>query len=148
MSNTQSKFRTGFLAEMRRYPGEGWISGVCAGIADYFDWKPKLVRLIVALLAIFTAGWAVALIYAVLWYVMDNGDDLPGPRPKWNDAGPAGPSAPFAGGSGGATVDLRDIKERFNRLDERLRRMEESALSKDDALKREIEKLERDDGKA
>lgn len=148
MSNTQSKFRTGFLSEMRRYPGEGWISGVCAGIADYFDWKPKLVRLIVALLAIFTAGWAVALIYAVLWYVMDNGDDLPGPRPKWNDAGPAGPSAPFAGGSGGATVDLRDIKERFNRLDERLRRMEESALSKDDDLKREIEKLERDDGKA
>ena len=33
-------------------------------------------------------------------------------------------------------------------LDERLRRMEESALSKDDDLKREIEKLERDDGKA
>ena len=42
-----------------------------------------------------------------------------------------------------------DIPERaLIDLDERLRRMEESALSKDDDLKREIEKLERDDGKA
>lgn len=151
MNNSNVKFRTGFLSEMRRYPGEGWISGVCAGIADYFDWKLKLVRLIVVLLAIFTAFWAVFVIYAVLWYVMDNGDEIPGPRPKWNDgsAAPATPyTSPSSGNAASANVDLRDIKERFNRLDERLRRMEEAALSKDDDLKREIEKLERDDGKA
>lgn len=146
MSN--SKFRTGFLSEMRRYPGEGWISGVCAGIADYFDWKLKLVRLVVVLLAIFTAFWAVFVIYAILWYVMDNGDEVPGPRPKWND-GSLAPATPYTSPSGGtsasASVDLRDIKDRFARLDERLRRMEESALSKDDDLKREIEKLERDE---
>lgn len=144
--SSNSKFRTGFLSEMRRYPGEGWISGVCAGIADYFDWKLKLVRLIVALLAIFTAGWVVILLYILAWYLMDNGDEMPGPRPKWNDGGPAA-STPYTGPSGGAaaTTDLREIKERFARLDERLRRMEESALSKDDALKREIEKLERDE---
>jgi phage shock protein C len=144
--SSNSKFRTGFLSEMRRYPGEGWISGVCAGIADYFDWKLKLVRLIVALLAIFTAGWVVILLYILAWYLMDNGDEMPGPRPKWNDGGPA-PSTPYSGPSGGAaaTTDLREIKERFARLDERLRRMEETALSKDDALKREIEKLERDE---
>lgn len=149
--STQSKFRTGFLSEMRRYPGEGWISGVCAGIADYFDWRLKLVRLVVALLAIFTAGWVVILLYILAWYLMENGDEMPGPRPKWNDGGPA-PSTPYTSPSGGtaasASVDLRDIKERFARLDDRLRRMEESALSKDDDLKREIEKLERDDGKA
>lgn len=150
MSNTNSKFRTGFLSEMRRYPGEGWISGVCAGIADYFDWRLKLVRLVVALLAIFTAGWVVILLYVLAWYLMDNGDEMPGPRPKWNDGGPA-PASPYSSPSGGsgasASVDLRDIKDRFARLDDRLRRMEETALSKDDDLKREIEKLERD-GKA
>lgn len=149
MSSNNSKFRTGFLSEMRRYPGEGWISGVCAGIADYFDWKLKLVRLVVVLLAIFTAFWAVFVIYAVLWYLMDDGDQLSGPRPKWNDYTPPAPSAPAGGGGSGGTAaastDLREIKERFSRLDERLRRMEETALSKDDALKREIEKLERDE---
>lgn len=146
--STQSKFRTGFLSEMRRYPGEGWISGVCAGIADYFDWRLKLVRLVVALLAIFTAGWVVILLYILAWYLMENGDEMPGPRPKWNDGTPVAPAGPYTSPSSGSAVDLRDIKDRFNRLDERLRRMEESALSKDDDLKREIEKLERDDGKA
>ena len=44
-----------------------------------------------------------------------------------------------------ASTTMRDIKERFSRLDDRLRRLEDAALNKDDALRREIDKLA-DDG--
>ena len=44
------------------------IAGVCAGLADYFDLDPTLVR-VVWLLAIFFAGTGF-LVYLVLWIVL------------------------------------------------------------------------------
>ena len=135
------KTRLGFLSELRRYPAQGWIAGVCAGIADYFDWKPKIVRLVTALLFIFTAGTVFFFAYLVLWFLLDDGDALPGARPKWQSATPSAAAFTATGTASTAPPDLRDLKERFSRLDDRLRRMEEASLSSDAALKREIEKL-------
>src|ERR1700757_2002088 len=44
------------------------IGGVCAGLADYFDLDPTIVR-VVWLLAIFFAGTGF-LVYMVLWIVL------------------------------------------------------------------------------
>jgi phage shock protein C len=44
------------------------IGGVCAGLADYFDLDPTLVR-VVWLLAIFFAGTGF-LVYMILWIVL------------------------------------------------------------------------------
>jgi len=44
------------------------IAGVCAGLADYFDLDPTLVR-VLWLLAIFFAGTGV-LAYLILWIVL------------------------------------------------------------------------------
>jgi len=44
------------------------IGGVCAGLADYFDLDPTLVR-VVWLLAIFFAGTGF-LVYLILWIVL------------------------------------------------------------------------------
>jgi phage shock protein C len=44
------------------------IGGVCAGLADYFDLDPTLVR-VIWLLAIFFAGTGF-LIYIILWIVL------------------------------------------------------------------------------
>jgi len=44
------------------------IAGVCAGLADYFDLDPTIVR-VVWLLAILFAGTGV-LAYVVLWIVL------------------------------------------------------------------------------
>ena len=44
------------------------IAGVCAGLADYFDLDPTIVR-IVWLLAIFFAGTG-GLIYIILWIAL------------------------------------------------------------------------------
>jgi phage shock protein C len=44
------------------------IGGVCAGLAEYFDMDPTLVR-VIWLLAIFFAGTGL-LIYIILWIVL------------------------------------------------------------------------------
>lgn len=45
------------------------ISGVCAGIAEYFDIDPVIARILAVLLTVCSFGIA-ALVYAVLWLVL------------------------------------------------------------------------------
>ncbi|MCC8144600.1 MAG: PspC domain-containing protein [Tannerellaceae bacterium] len=45
------------------------IAGVCAGIAEYFDLDPTVVRVGYVLLSIFTAFAGVS-VYLILWIVM------------------------------------------------------------------------------
>ena len=46
------------------------VAGVCAGIAEYFDIDPTIVRAAYALLTIFTAGLLGIIAYAVLCFIM------------------------------------------------------------------------------
>jgi phage shock protein PspC (stress-responsive transcriptional regulator) len=48
---------------------KGMIAGVCAGIADYLDFDPTLVRVAYILLSILTAFSGV-IAYLILWIVM------------------------------------------------------------------------------
>lgn len=45
------------------------FGGVCAGVADFFGWDTRSVRVIWALLAILGAGSPV-LFYLILWFLM------------------------------------------------------------------------------
>lgn len=42
------------------------LGGVCSGIAEYFDFDPTIVRIVYALLTIFTAFSGI-LVYIILW---------------------------------------------------------------------------------
>lgn len=46
------------------------IAGVCAGLAEYFGWDVTLVRVVYALLTVFTAGFPGFIMYLVMWMVM------------------------------------------------------------------------------
>lgn len=46
------------------------FSGVLAGIAEYFDWSPTLVRVIFVALSIFTTGFPGILVYLILMLVI------------------------------------------------------------------------------
>ena len=46
------------------------ISGVCAGIAEYLNIDPTVVRLIYILLTIFTAVAAFVIIYLIMWIIV------------------------------------------------------------------------------
>lgn len=45
------------------------IAGVCAGIADYFNWDITLVRIVYVLLTFFTV-FSGGIVYFVLWLIM------------------------------------------------------------------------------
>jgi phage shock protein C len=148
---SSSRLRAGFLSEMQRYPADAWIAGVCAGIADYFGWKAKLVRLVAILLLIFTGFWPAVMVYCVLWYIMDEGDlhsptrphyDSP-PPPTWPSSPASGASPPGDGSSAPPSRNMGDLKARFAQLEERLRGMEECVTTRDFELRRELNRLER-----
>ena len=46
------------------------IAGVCAGIAEYFDLDPTLVRVAYLVLSLFTAAFPGLLLYVLLCIVM------------------------------------------------------------------------------
>jgi phage shock protein C len=45
------------------------VAGVCAGIGQYFGVDPNLVRIVLALLTLLSAG-AAALVYLLAWVVV------------------------------------------------------------------------------
>ena len=51
----------------------GKIGGVCAGIAEYFDWDVRTLRLVWFVAAIVAVGSPV-LFYLILWLVIPEGD--------------------------------------------------------------------------
>jgi phage shock protein C len=57
------------------------LGGVCGGLAEYFSWDPTFVRIIYALLSIFSAAFPGIIVYLVFWVIV----------PKRSDAQPIGP---------------------------------------------------------
>ena len=70
------------------------LAGVAGGLAEHWDADPSLVRLIWALLVIFTGGIALV-VYIVMAIVVPEGDDMRRqPAPPWVAATPgSGPTA-------------------------------------------------------
>lgn len=118
------------LKGLRRIPERGVIAGVCAGIAEYFDWNVKLLR-VLAVVLLFCSGTSL-IVYLVLWYVMD-------PVTPAETASAASGDTPTPGGR---PPSMNEVKARFAKLDERLRNIEECVTDKEFELRRELKKLE------
>lgn len=56
------------------------LGGVCAGLANYFEFDITLVRIAYVLISIFTA-FAGALVYVVLWFLIPVGEKATQPMP-------------------------------------------------------------------
>ena len=62
--------RIDYRRPLYRNKKKGWIGGVCAGIAEYLDIRPALVRF-VALLSLFVFGGVTLWAYIACWIVLD-----------------------------------------------------------------------------
>lgn len=126
----------GSFRGLRRIPERGVIAGVCAGIAEYFDWNVRLLRAILVVVLIFSGFFPIVVAYCILWYVMDPA------TPEYY----ARPFTEPAGGSAHAHTErpatMTDLKARFASLEERLGNMEECVTTKEFELRRELKKLE------
>ena len=127
-----------------RYPQRGWVAGVCAGIADWLDVSVKWIRVLAILALIFSGIFPLVLVYAGLWYAMDEapeGHARSEREPRRAEASPTafrpqGPQGPQGG-------EAADIEATFLRLERRLRDLEAGVTEPDFKLKREFRDLER-----
>lgn len=55
---------------LRLDPRHGWIAGVCAGIANYLNTDPAIVRVAVVVAGLFLPKIVIAA-YLVAWLVLD-----------------------------------------------------------------------------
>lgn len=131
-----------FFERLRRYPREGWLSGVCVGLAEFFDWNVKLVRVVFAASFIISGFFPVGLIYLVLWYLMDEADAAPPARAERARYRSASDDSYSARSHSSPPRSAEDVKSRFTRLEERLRNMEACVTSEEFELRRELRKLE------
>jgi len=98
------------------------LFGVCGGMAEYVDLNPWGVRLIWVLLTLF-GGPLTLLVYVILALVLEKRPVLP-PVPE-SPAGPAAGPPPVPGLDTTSHSDtLRLLTQRFQRLEQRLQRME------------------------
>lgn len=121
------------FAGLRRIPERGVVAGVCAGVAEYFGWNVKLLRAALVISVLFGAG-AMIVVYLILWYVMDPVE--PDAAAARGFDGSASPAAP------GRRPTMSEVQVRFERLDARLRDIEECVTDKEFELRRELKKLE------
>ncbi|MFT4045891.1 MAG: PspC domain-containing protein [Solimonas sp.] len=129
----------GTLSAMRRYPDDGWVAGVCAGIADYFGWSVKVIRVLVILALIFTGFFPVGVIYLALWYLMDPAEGAAS-YTDGADTGGAPQTPPGGGRPSGLSPD--DARARFEKLDRRLRQIEACVTQDELELRRQFKDLE------
>ncbi len=52
------------------------LAGVCGGIAEYFNVDPTLIRVVFAILSLFSAAFPGILLYIILMILMPNYDQL------------------------------------------------------------------------
>lgn len=54
--------------KLYRIPSKGMIGGVCAGLGEYLDLDPTVIRLVFVLLAF--GGGSGVLIYIIMWLIV------------------------------------------------------------------------------
>lgn len=126
-----------FFERLRRYPQRGWVAGVCAGLAEFFDWNVKLLRVLFVAGLIVSGFFPIGLIYLVLWYLMEPADGDTRSPSSHEDV-----TAGRYGSHSAPAPSATDVKARFTRLEERLRNMEACVTSDEFELRRELKKLE------
>lgn len=126
------------FSEFRRYPSDGYVAGVCAGIAAYMDWNVKLIRASAVIAFIFGGIFPIVLIYAALWYVMEAEHGTRPSRDSHSGYSRAGRATPASSTSS----TMGDVRSRFSRMEDRLRNMEDCVASNEYELRREFRKLQ------
>lgn len=115
-------------------PRHGRCMGVCAGMADYFDVRPGVMRLLTIVGALMTGIWPVAIAYVFLGFYLDRKPKELYERPEedafWRQA------------RNRPDYTAVDLRRRFRDIEQRTRNLEAYVTSKRFRLDRELKSLE------
>ena len=122
-----------------RSTGQRWLFGVCGGIAEYYGIEVLIVRLIaIAGLLFLTTPTVITYIVAAFVMKKEPLGDAPSERPA-----PVETQASPTANEGSAGRQLREVRSSFDRVEQRLRRIEGHVTSESYELHRELEKMAR-----
>ncbi|GAB7079185.1 PspC domain-containing protein [Megalodesulfovibrio paquesii] len=102
---------------------DGRVAGVLLGLARHYGLKVRWLRLLVILLAVFTGFWPVLGLYVIAALIMKLEPVLP-----TEDEGAREFYESYASSRQGGAHRLKD---KFDNLDRRIRRMEDTVTSKE-----------------
>lgn len=124
------------MHRLRRNLADGKIAGVCAGLADYFGWKVKWLRIAWILSAVFFFPMPIV-IYFVAAVAMK----------PYRDGRPIYPSTEeeqfWRTFSVKPKATFSELKHRFRALDARIADMEHAVTSSEYGLRKQFRDLER-----
>lgn len=113
-------------------PERGRLTGVCAGISDYFSISVTAVRIFLILVVIF-GGFSFVIAYAVLWMILDV-------RPE--NLYDSSVEERFWKSYRRSPSEMNDmLSERFAGINRRIADMEKIVTSKSFSLRRKIDEL-------
>jgi len=127
--------------QFRRNKIDGVIGGVCAGIGDYFNIDPIIVR-IFTVISFFISGGVTFWVYIGIW-VFTPSDNRAPYRRDYRQARRAkrrhqeDPSEPVR-----SAASYRTVRGKFSSLEERLQDLEKSITSSEWQLRRDFRDLE------
>lgn len=101
----------------------GVIAGVCRGLAEYFDFSVFWLRTMVVIIFLLSGIWPVVALYFLAMLLMK-----PEPVRPFSSPGEEEFYDSYVRSPQGAASRLR---QRFERLDRRIRRMEDTVTSRD-----------------
>lgn len=101
----------------------GMILGVCKGLAQHFDVSLLWTRVIVVLLMFFTGFWPVVGLYLLAGFLLKPEPVLPLHNEEESDF--------YQAYSRSRNEGLSRIKSKFDRLDKRIRRLEDVVTSRE-----------------
>jgi len=150
--------------QLFRDPKQGKIAGVCAGLASYFNIEIWLVRIIVISAFLLMTGPFIFVAYIAAWLILDKKPEhLDTTTNNANDNSASSDGASSFVGKGYRNQSASDekvcvkakvwqagmppkqafvnIQQRFNRSENRLRKLESYVTSKEFQLNRELNRL-------
>jgi phage shock protein C len=136
----------GWMRDLYREPERGWIAGVCAGLARYYQVDVWVARVVAFSLLIFIpqiAFWA----YVIAIFMLARRPRVNAPTPVRKGPKAERSSAPELGPRLEPRAGVRTLRVRFRDLELRLRRMEELVTSNEFTLRRELHALETEGAK-
>jgi phage shock protein C len=144
-----------------RDPKQGKIAGVCAGLADYFNVEVWLVRIITITAFLLMTGPFIIVSYIAAWLILDKKPE--GLTGQSNAYVPGNADSKVYSGKGYTNASANsekvcvkakvwqagmppkqafvNIQQRFNRSENRLRKLESFVTSKEFQINRELNRL-------
>jgi phage shock protein C len=131
----------GFPAGLYRDPENGRVAGVCAGLGQYFQIRPKFIRVGIILGCIFGLFLPILIGYGLLTLMLPVVSEMRADDLRWSSAGQPDSEHSQGAAAGNWESRIDGLMDRFRGLDRRLADVEAKVTSEEFRLRQQFRDL-------